>query len=84
MSDAPSNAPLDERITREYPAGDLVIEWHQGICQHSGHCVRALPRVFNPRRQPWIQAEEANADDLREAVSQCPSGALRVREGAGE
>jgi uncharacterized Fe-S cluster protein YjdI len=79
-----ANAPLDDSVTREYPAGSLVIEWRQGLCQHSGHCVRALPRVFNPRRQPWIQTDGANADDLRETVAKCPSGALKARATAGE
>jgi omega-amidase len=78
-----ANAPLDDSITREYPAESLVIEWRQGLCAHSGNCVRALPRVFNPRRQPWVQTDGADVDDLREAVARCPSGALRVREGAG-
>ncbi len=74
-----ANAPLDDSITREYDAGSLVIEWRQGLCRHSGNCVRALPRVFNPRRQPWIQAEDANEDDVRETVAGCPSGALALR-----
>jgi uncharacterized Fe-S cluster protein YjdI len=69
-----------DAITREYPAGSLVVEWRQGLCAHSGNCVRANARVFNPRRQPWIDPTQATDDDIREAIAKCPSGALRVRE----
>lgn len=69
----------DDSITREYPGQELVVEWRQGLCAHSGNCVRANPRVFNPRRSPWIQTDQANDDDIRAAVAKCPSGALRIR-----
>jgi uncharacterized Fe-S cluster protein YjdI len=66
--------------TRESPAGALVDEWRQGLCQHSGNCVRALPRVFNPRRQPWVETEHASDSEIEAAVAKCPSGALRIRK----
>jgi uncharacterized Fe-S cluster protein YjdI len=36
--------------------------------------------VFNPRRSPWIETEQATDDELRAAVARCPSGALRIKE----
>jgi uncharacterized Fe-S cluster protein YjdI len=57
----------------------LFVEWRQGLCAHSGNCVRSNPRVFNPRRSPWIQTDQASDDEIREAVAKCPSGALRIR-----
>ncbi|GAB1343416.1 (4Fe-4S)-binding protein [Gemmatimonas sp.] len=68
-----------DSITREYPAGALVVEWRQGLCAHSGNCVRANARVFNPRRQPWIDTAQGSDDDIRDAIAKCPSGTLRVR-----
>jgi putative redox protein len=79
--DGQSDAPAArDAITRRYPAEGLVIEWRQGLCQHSGNCVRALPRVFNPRRQPWVETAGAEADAIRAAVARCPSGALAIGE----
>lgn len=69
-----------DQITREYPAGSLTVEWRQGRCQHSGNCVKALPRVFNPRRQPWIETSAAEEAEVEAAVGKCPSGALQVRK----
>lgn len=69
----------NDDLTRTYEAGEVIVEWRQGLCRHSGNCVRALPRVFNPRRQPWVEPGAATADDVREAVARCPSGALRCR-----
>ncbi|WP_396215168.1 (4Fe-4S)-binding protein [Gemmatimonas sp.] len=70
----------DDTITREYPGEQFIVEWRQGRCAHSGNCVRSNPRVFNPRRSPWIQTEQVSDDEIRASVSQCPSGALRIRE----
>jgi uncharacterized Fe-S cluster protein YjdI len=68
--------------TRVYPAGSQVVEWRQELCQHSGRCVKANHRVFNPRRQPWIETEHATEAEIEGAVAQCPSGALRIRKGS--
>lgn len=72
-----------DALTREYPAGSLTVEWRQGRCQHSGNCVRALPRVFNPRRQPWIATDHGTDAEIEAAVAKCPSGALQIRRGTG-
>ena len=66
--------------TREYPAGSLTVEWRQHLCQHSGNCVRANARVFNPRRQPWVETEHATEAEIEAAVARCPSGALQRRK----
>lgn len=74
---------MSDDLTREYPAESLVVEWRQSLCQHSGNCVRANPRVFNPRRQPWVETEHATDAEIGAAVARCPSGALRIRQGGG-
>jgi hypothetical protein len=38
--------------------------------------VRSLPRVFNPRRRPWIDIAGADPTAIEQAVDSCPSGAL--------
>lgn len=72
----------DLEPTRVYPGQSLVVEWRQSLCQHSGNCVRANPRVFNPRRQPWIETEQASDAEIEAAVGKCPSGALRIGKGS--
>ena len=73
----------DDTPTREYPAGALTVEWRQPLCQHSGNCVRANPRVYNPRRQPWVETEHATDAEIEAAVARCPSGALSIRKSDG-
>ncbi len=65
--------------TRSYPAGAIVIEWREPLCEHCGHCARTLPRVFNPRRRPWVEPQHATEAEIIATVEGCPSGALRVR-----
>ncbi len=69
---------------REYHTDRITVQWHAERCIHSGNCVHALPRVFNPRRRPWVDIDAADAETIERAVLRCPSGALRfVRHDGG-
>jgi uncharacterized Fe-S cluster protein YjdI/CDGSH-type Zn-finger protein len=62
--------------TKDYAGTGITIHWDSVRCQHSGVCAATLPRVFRPAERPWIDATAANADQLADAIDQCPSGAL--------
>lgn len=62
--------------TFTYTNGEVTIVWRPNICQHSGNCVRGLPSVFNPKRKPWIDANQSDTKTIIEQVKECPSGAL--------
>jgi uncharacterized Fe-S cluster protein YjdI len=64
---------------REYATDEIVVEWHPRLCFHSKNCVKALPAVFDSSRRPWIDLEQASADEIEAAVDRCPSAALRLR-----
>jgi uncharacterized Fe-S cluster protein YjdI len=64
---------------REYTTDEIVVEWHPRLCFHSRNCVKALPAVFDSSRRPWIDLEQASADEIETAVERCPSAALRLR-----
>ncbi len=38
--------------------------------------MKALPKVYDPERKPWIIAEGASTQDLKDQIAKCPSGAL--------
>ncbi len=63
-------------IIKNYTNGEITIRWEPKICIHSGICARGLPSVFKPKDRPWIQMENANTEEIKEQVSQCPSGAI--------
>lgn len=69
-----------KNIIKEYSNEEITIVWQSGKCIHSGNCVRNLSPVFRPKEQPWIQLEHASTQDIRDAVSKCPSGALSIKE----
>ena len=71
---SPNRAPSD--LTREYRGRDIAVRWYASRCIHSAACIRALPRVFDPRRRPWIELDAADADAVARAVLECPTGAL--------
>jgi uncharacterized Fe-S cluster protein YjdI len=69
----------EPRGVREYSTGEIVVEWQPRLCFHSHNCIKALPAVFDPERRPWVDLDQASADEVEDAVAQCPSGALRAR-----
>jgi uncharacterized Fe-S cluster protein YjdI len=39
-------------------------------------CVKTLPKVYNPKERPWLKPENATAEELKNQIDLCPSGAL--------
>lgn len=62
---------MDKKI--EYTNGELTIIWQPSICQHSGICVKTLPKVYNPQERPWIKIENATTEELIAQIKKCPS-----------
>jgi uncharacterized Fe-S cluster protein YjdI/CDGSH-type Zn-finger protein len=71
---------------RAYTAQGVTVFYDRGRCLHFAECIRGLPEVFAARKRPWIQPENASAEDVAEVVRRCPSGALhyRLKEGPPE
>jgi uncharacterized Fe-S cluster protein YjdI/CDGSH-type Zn-finger protein len=71
---------------QSYTAPGVTVFYDRGRCLHFAECVRGLPQVFDSRMRPWIQPENASAEQVAEVVRRCPSGALhyRLEEGAPE
>ena len=36
----------------EYTNGELTIVWKPELCQHAGICVKMLPNVYHPKKDP--------------------------------
>ncbi len=64
--------------THKYSNAEVTILWQPNKCIHSGICFRGLPTVFDPRKKPWINPEEASTQAIVEQVKKCPSGALSI------
>ncbi|HLT47341.1 MAG TPA: CDGSH iron-sulfur domain-containing protein [Rubricoccaceae bacterium] len=61
---------------KTYPADGVEVRYAVRRCIHAEACVRGLPRVFDPRRRPWIDPTQAPPDAVAEVVMRCPTGAL--------
>ena len=72
---------------RKYSTKDITVTWSQTRCVHFAACVHNLPQVFDTDQKPWVQPERADADEVAEVVTRCPTGALhfeRTDGGAAE
>lgn len=60
----------------EYKNQRIAVRFDESLCCHAGECVRGLPAVFDPSKDPWIDVNAASAEDIAEVVRRCPSRAL--------
>jgi CDGSH-type Zn-finger protein/uncharacterized Fe-S cluster protein YjdI len=77
---------MDEDI-HEYHADDIEVAFDSNRCIHARECVEGLPAVFDTSRRPWVDPDEADADDVAAVVERCPTGALhyeRLDDGPAE
>ena len=67
---------MGKEIVKYYSNGELTVVWKPHLCQHSGVCVRTLPKVYNTKERPWIKPENATVGELKAQINNCPSRAL--------
>lgn len=65
-----------KKVIKEYSNEELTIVWEPNKCIHAAVCVQKLPKVYHPKKKPWIQIENASTQELKEQIEACPSGAL--------
>lgn len=65
-------------MEKHYTKDDTTVVWKPELCIHSTKCWKSLPRVFNPRKKPWVDVDGAEVDAIKKTVLSCPSGALSL------
>jgi uncharacterized Fe-S cluster protein YjdI len=70
-------------VLRSYEGNGIIVSWEPKLCIHVANCIRALPTSFDPNARPWIDVTTANADQMAEAITTCPTGALTYRRTDG-
>ncbi|MFL8969717.1 (4Fe-4S)-binding protein [Helcococcus kunzii] len=69
---------IDDDV-RVYETDELIVYWNAKICQHSGNCVKGAPEVFDVKKRPWINLNNASAEKIMAVIDTCPSGALSYK-----
>lgn len=69
-----------------YPGAAIDVSWDERLCIHVGECGYAAGELFVGGRNPWCQPDLVNAEDCKEVVRRCPSGALAYtpKDGSAE
>lgn len=73
---------MPDRIKR-YTSEAIEVTYHLQRCTHAAECVRGLATVFDTSRRPWVQPENASADEVAAVVLRCPTGALHFKRNDG-
>ncbi|HSH04881.1 MAG TPA: CDGSH iron-sulfur domain-containing protein [Anaerolineae bacterium] len=72
-------------MMKKYTSDDIDVTYDHKKCIHAAVCVSRLGEVFDVKKRPWIQPEQASAERIAETVAACPSGALQFeRHDGGE
>jgi uncharacterized Fe-S cluster protein YjdI len=59
----------------------MKVTWDENTCSHAGKCVQGSPTVFKVEDGKFvIDQSGASEDEIRNTVSQCPSGALTIED----
>ena len=59
----------------------MKVTYDGNTCIHAGECVKGSPTVFKVEDGQFvIDTSAAPEAEIRETVSKCPSGALKIEE----
>lgn len=61
---------------KKYEGRDITVTFDMKRCIHARNCFLKLPKVFDPAQRPWVQPDNAPAEEISAMVRTCPSGAL--------
>ncbi len=75
--------PPPRPAARSYDGEGIVVGFDAHRCLHAAECVRGLPAVFDAGRRPWVQPDNAPADEVADVIRRCPSGALQYHRTGG-
>lgn len=74
----------DKAQVRTYPGRAISVRYDVKRCMHAAECVNSqLKEVFNLDNRPWIDPDNAAADEVAEVIERCPSGALQYERHDG-
>ena len=61
---------------KTYTGRDISVSFDMKRCIHARNCFLKLPKVFDPAQRPWVQPDNAPAEEVAAMIRTCPSGAL--------
>ena len=77
------SSPSDDRTKDEvltYEGKDITVHYNRLLCSHAAECGKLNKAAFDSSRKPWIKPDNATAEEIKNIVKACPSGALRFSE----
>ncbi len=72
-----------EQKIREYTSDAINVRYDIKRCIHAEECIHGAPAVFDTSKRPWIQPDQAPADEIATVIERCPTGALHYERHDG-
>lgn len=65
-----------KRKIHAYEGKEITVQYDVKRCIHASECSRGLRAVFDPKKRPWVQPDNADANAVAGVIHRCPTGAL--------
>ena len=69
---------------KSYEGAEITVTFDMSKCIHARNCFLKLPEVFDPAKRPWVQPDNAPAEEIAAMIRTCPSGALAFEKPGAE
>ena len=67
-----------------YKGQGIDVHYNKRLCSHSAICGAQLKAVFDTSKKPWVNPDQASAEEVKAVIQACPSGALSYAQADGE
>jgi CDGSH-type Zn-finger protein len=64
----------------EYAGEAVTVVYNPMVCSHAAECGKRAGDIFDTSKKPWVMPDNGSIEALRDAVSNCPSGALHLKD----
>ncbi len=77
---------MSKEIVSVYEGEKLVVTYDRRRCIHAAECGRGNNKVFDVSKDPWIDPDLDDMENIIKVIQRCPSGALiyKRKDGGSE
>ena len=61
---------------RSFTNGEITVFWNPDNCSNAMYCMNYMPQVFDNKKSPWVNLNNASTPEIIEVVDMCPTFAL--------
>ena len=69
---------------KEYVGEDITVTFDMSKCIHARNCFLKLPEAFDPAQRPWVQPDNAPAEEIAFSLRLLFDSLCRLAKSCGD